>query len=63
MIPLAQILKEAKQRPLLDPLPLPVAVAVLAHRIVDATNDDLPTARAWIADFVRQVPVPPVQRA
>jgi len=36
-----------------------VAVAVLAHRILDATNDDLPTARAWIADFVQQVPVPP----
>ena len=36
-----------------------VAVAALAHRIVDAAHDDLPTARAWIADFVRQVPVPP----
>jgi MoxR-like ATPase len=36
-----------------------VAVAVLAHRILDATNDDLPTARTWIADFVQQVPVPP----
>jgi MoxR-like ATPase len=36
-----------------------VAVAVLAHRILDATNDDLPTARTWIAEFVRQVPVPP----
>ncbi len=36
-----------------------VAVAALAHRIVDATNDHLPTARRWIADFVAQVPVPP----
>jgi MoxR-like ATPase len=36
-----------------------VAVAVLAHRIVDATNDDLPTARSWIAEFLRHVPVPP----
>jgi MoxR-like ATPase len=36
-----------------------VAVAVLAHRILDATNDDLPTARTWIAEFVQQVPVPP----
>ncbi|WP_426571142.1 AAA family ATPase [Aquihabitans sp. McL0605] len=36
-----------------------VAVAALAHRIVDATNDDLSTARRWIDDFVRQVPVPP----
>ena len=36
-----------------------IAVAVLAHRILDATNDDLPTARTWIAEFVRQVPVPP----
>lgn len=36
-----------------------VAVAVLAHRILDATNDDLPTARSWVADFVRHVPVPP----
>ena len=36
-----------------------VAVAALAHRILDATNDDLPTARSWIASFVNQVPVPP----
>lgn len=36
-----------------------VAVAALAHRIVDATNDDLRMARSWIADFVRHVPVPP----
>ena len=36
-----------------------VAVATLAHRIVDATNDHLPTARTWIAEFVRQVPAPP----
>ena len=37
-----------------------VTVAALGHRITDATNDDLTTARAWIADFLRQVPVPPV---
>lgn len=37
-----------------------VAVAALSHRIVDATNEHLPTARTWIADFVRQVPVPPM---
>jgi MoxR-like ATPase len=36
-----------------------VAVPALAHRILDATNDDLPTARSWVAEFVRQVPVPP----
>ncbi len=36
-----------------------VAVPVLAHRILDATNDDLPTARSWVADFIRQVPSPP----
>jgi MoxR-like ATPase len=36
-----------------------VAVAALAHRIVDATNESLPLARSWIADFVAQVPVPP----
>jgi MoxR-like ATPase len=36
-----------------------IAPAVLAHRILDATNGDLPAARAWINDFLRQVPVPP----
>lgn len=36
-----------------------VAVAALAHRIVDATNDDLPAARRWVADFLRSVAVPP----
>jgi MoxR-like ATPase len=36
-----------------------IAPAVLSHRILDATNGDLPAARAWIIDFVRQVPVPP----
>jgi MoxR-like ATPase len=36
-----------------------VMVAALSHRIVDATNDDLTAARGWIAEFVRQVPVPP----
>jgi MoxR-like ATPase len=36
-----------------------VVVAALSHRIVDATNDDLTAARSWIAEFVRQVPVPP----
>ncbi len=37
-----------------------VVVAALAHRIVDVTNDDLPTARSWVAEFVRHVAVPPV---
>ena len=36
-----------------------VAVAGLAHRIVDATNDDLRTARDAMAGFVRRLPVPP----
>lgn len=39
-----------------------VAVPVLAHRIVDATSDDLPRARVWVAEILRQVTVPPVQR-
>ncbi len=37
-----------------------VAVAVLSHRIIDVTEQDLPTARSWIAEFVRQLPVPPL---
>lgn len=36
-----------------------IAVAALSHRIVDVTNDDLPTARTWIAQILQQVPVPP----
>ncbi|MFN8017757.1 MAG: MoxR family ATPase [Acidimicrobiales bacterium] len=36
-----------------------VAVAALAHRIVDATADHLPTARSWVVELLRQVPVPP----
>ncbi len=40
-----------------------VAVATLAHRIVDATNDDLPLARSWVHDFVASVPVPPSPQA
>ena len=36
-----------------------VMVAALSHRIADAANDDLPTARRWIAEFLHQVPVPP----
>jgi len=40
-----------------------VAVPALAHRILDSTNDDLPTARVWVANFLAQVPVPPVQGA
>lgn len=40
-----------------------VTVAVLSHRIVDATNGHLPTARSWITDLVRYVPVPPVPGA
>ncbi|MBK6855732.1 MAG: MoxR family ATPase [Microthrixaceae bacterium] len=38
-----------------------LAVSVLAHRILDVTNDDLATARVWISNFVAQVPAPPVQ--
>ncbi|MEO6630018.1 MAG: AAA family ATPase [Aquihabitans sp.] len=38
-----------------------VAVPGLSHRILDATNDDLPTARAWIANFASTVPAPPIQ--
>ena len=37
-----------------------VAPAVIAHRIIDATNGDLPMARSWIHDLLRQVAVPPV---
>ena len=40
-----------------------VAVAALAHRIVDATNDDLPAARTWVGQLLRQVPVPPIPAA
>lgn len=40
-----------------------VAVAALSHRIVDATHDDLATARAWITDVLRSVPVPPSPRS
>jgi MoxR-like ATPase len=40
-----------------------VAVPALAHRILDSTNDDLPTARVWVANFLAQVPAPPVQGA
>ena len=29
-----------------------VAPAALAHRILDATNDDLPTARTWVAAVI-----------
>jgi MoxR-like ATPase len=36
-----------------------VAVAVLAHRIVDSTGDDLPAARHLVAETVAQVRVPP----
>jgi MoxR-like ATPase len=36
-----------------------VAPAALAHRILDSTNGDLPTARRWIYDFIAQVQVPP----
>jgi len=39
-----------------------VAVAALAHRILDATNEHLPTARGWIASFLSQVPTPPAPR-
>ncbi len=40
-----------------------VAVATLAHRIVDATNDDLPLARSWVGEFLASVPVPPSPQA
>lgn len=40
-----------------------VAPAVIAHRIIDATNGDLPMARSWIHDLLRQVAVPPVPGA
>jgi MoxR-like ATPase len=40
-----------------------VAVPVLSHRILDATNDDLPTARTWVGEFLRHVPVPPAEQA
>ena len=36
-----------------------VAVAVLAHRIVDATDGHLPTAREWVRQLLATVPVPP----
>jgi MoxR-like ATPase len=37
-----------------------VTVAVLAHRIVDATNGHLPTARSWIGELVHHLPAPPL---
>lgn len=36
-----------------------ITVAALSHRIVDATNDDLPTARNWVGQILARVPVPP----
>ena len=36
-----------------------VAVAALAHRIIDVTNDDLVAARAWVTSILTRVPVPP----
>lgn len=36
-----------------------VAPAALAHRILDATNGDLPVARRWVFDLLAQVQVPP----
>jgi MoxR-like ATPase len=36
-----------------------VAIAVLAHRIVDATQGHLPTARHVVDEVVRSLPVPP----
>lgn len=36
-----------------------VAPAALSHRILDATNGDLPTARRWVYDMLSQVQVPP----
>ncbi len=40
-----------------------VGSAVLAHRIVDATNGDLPAARTWVTNFLAQIAVPPVPGA
>ncbi len=37
-----------------------VGTAVLAHRIVEATNGDLPAARTWVTNFLAQIAVPPV---
>jgi MoxR-like ATPase len=39
-----------------------IAPAALAHRLLDATNGDLVTARNWIHDFVKSLPVPPAPR-
>jgi MoxR-like ATPase len=39
-----------------------VATATLAHRLLDATNGDLVTARNWVYDFVKSLPVPPAPR-
>ena len=36
-----------------------VAPSALAHRIIDATNGDLPTARRWVYDLLGHVQVPP----
>jgi MoxR-like ATPase len=36
-----------------------VAVATLAHRLVEVTNDDLTAARTWVASTLALVPVPP----
>lgn len=36
-----------------------VAVAALAHRILDAVDDDLATARRWIGEILARTPVPP----
>ncbi len=36
-----------------------VAPAVLAHRLLDATNGDLFAARNWVFDFLGSLPVPP----
>lgn len=36
-----------------------VAPAVLAHRLLDATNGDLFAARNWVFDFLNSLPVPP----
>ena len=37
-----------------------VVVSALAHRVVDATQDSLPTARSHVEQMVRMVAVPPV---
>jgi MoxR-like ATPase len=36
-----------------------IAPPALSHRLLDATNGDLVTARTWVHEFVQSLPVPP----